>query len=103
MTTTPQQRKILASYERYDADPRVNGPDDYDAYEEALIASPHHRLTLVSLLTCMAIAGGPEDCCGCFKGHWCDWDGGFYSFECNECGRQAFVAHEDVTERTATS
>jgi hypothetical protein len=46
---------------------------------------------LVTRLTCMAVEGGPTDCCGCFNGYWCDWEGGFYSFECNECGRQSFV------------
>jgi hypothetical protein len=29
---------VLAAYERYDADPRVSGPDDRDAFVEAVTA-----------------------------------------------------------------
>lgn len=63
--------------------------------EESIVSADGRVLrdTLQTLLTCMAVDGGPESCCGCFNGYWCEWDGGFYSFECNECGRQPFTAH----------
>ena len=47
-----------------------------------------------TLLTCMAVDGGPEDCCGCFNGRQ---NGESIEFFCNECGRVLFnaVAQKD--------
>lgn len=42
-------------------------------------------------LTCMAVDGGPEDCCGCFNGRQ---NGESIEFFCNECGRIVFNAVE---------
>lgn len=45
--------------------------------------------THTTLLTCMAVDGGPEGCCGCFNGRQ---NGESIEFFCNECGRVVFNA-----------
>jgi len=47
--------------------------------------------THTTLLTCMAVDGGPDDCCGCFNGRV---NGESIEFFCNECGRVVFNAVE---------
>lgn len=52
---------------------------------------PVNDTTHTTLLTCMAVDGGPENCCGCFNGRI---NGESIEFFCNECGRVVFNAVE---------
>ncbi len=110
-----QARGILADHVRTDDPPevRIRRMRDNDVLgmgavleDEPMpdravveVAAKEPDMIYTTLLTCMAVGGGPEDCCGCFNGRYRDTS---IEFWCNECGRTVFRAtpRKDISVET---